>query len=307
MKFYLFKNNCFLLFLIMTLSLGVVMLSCKKERSSLQEVVKPEEEDEEIKLPDTLKVVSFNIEYGMRADKANDYKNFVEWVNRISPDVLALQEVNGFRQRSLEKLAKRWGHNYVITNVKATDSFPVAITSKYPIEARRKITMDVSHGAIFARLENTGFNIIVAHLWPQGYWHDKADGLGTEYRLHEVELMLDSTIRKFPDEEYWTFMGDFNAVSRKDYFPVDEKLDYRVIDLVLSEEFDDVIHYKHGYKANETANYPWEYYPGRRIDFMFANPAAQNVLLDAYPIYDDFTSKYSDHFHAVCGIFLLDK
>ena len=252
-------------------------------------------------LPDTLKIVSFNIENGMALDKASNYDHFVAWVDSVSPDVLALEEANGFRQHSLEKLAARWGHPYVITNVKATDNYPVALTSRYPLVSRRKVTMWVSHGAIFAKLRDADFNIVVTHLWPQSYWHQQGDGLGNAYRLQEINIILDSTIRKFPSEENWTFMGDFNSVSRKDYDPPDPAQNFDVTDAIEQEGYEDVIHALHGYKANQTAAYPWDYYPGHRIDFLFATPAVRKNLIKAYPIHDAFTAKYSDHVHAVCA------
>lgn len=42
------------------------------------------------------KVVSYNILEGMKNDKANNYDNFVAWVTEQKPDVLALEECNGF-------------------------------------------------------------------------------------------------------------------------------------------------------------------------------------------------------------------
>lgn len=258
-------------------------------------------------LPDTLKVLSFNIENGMSLDKGNNYDHFVAWVDSVAPDVFAIEEANGFRQRSLEKLAARWGHPYVLTNVKATDNYPVALTSKYPLVSRRKITMNVSHGAIFAKLRDADFNIVVTHLWPQAYWHEKGDDLGNAYRLQEINIILDSTIRKFPDEPNWALMGDFNSVSSKDYFPPNTSNNYEVTDAINAAGYEDVIHAKYGYKSNQTEDYNWGYYPGRRIDFLFATQAPLQNLIKAYPVHDAFTTKYSDHAHAVCAEFLITK
>jgi exodeoxyribonuclease-3 len=278
-----------------------------------KEVTKPSTGDEDttakdsLVLPDTLKIVSFNIENGMSLDKGSNYDHFVAWVDSVSPDVFAIEEANGFRQESLEKLAARWGHPYVLTNVKASDNYPVALTSKYPILSRRRITMYVSHGAIFAKLRDADLNIVVTHLWPQSYWHEKGDGLGNAYRLQEINIVLDSTIRKYPSETNWTFMGDFNSVSRKDYYPPDNTQNYDVTDEIEKAGYEDVIHYLHGYKSNQTAEYPWDYYPGHRIDFLFATPSVLSRVVKSYPIHDAFTSKYSDHMHAVCAEILLKK
>lgn len=290
----------YLLAFVLLTSLGSAVVGCRDK-----DVPPPQPQEQKpgdsLILPDTLKIVSFNIENGMSLDRASNYDHFVAWVDSVAPDILAIQEANGFRQHSLKKLAARWGHPYVITNVKATDNYPVALTSRYPLESRRRVTMHVSHGAIFAKLRDADFNVVVTHLWPQSYWHEKGDGLGNDYRLHEIRIVLDSTIRKFPEEQNWTLMGDFNSLSRKDYYPPNTAQNYDVTDEIESEGFEDVIHYLHGYKANQSAEYPWAYYPGRRIDFLFGTPTVLKNLVKAYPIYDDFTSKYSDHLHAVCA------
>ncbi|WP_052258981.1 endonuclease/exonuclease/phosphatase family protein [Sphingobacterium sp. T2] len=273
--------------------LMVFFFSCSKEEN------RPVEDDienpvEEEKLPDTLKIISYNILEGMKNDRANNYNKFVEWVKSHGPDVLALQEANGFNQRQLEQLASRWGHKYVITNLKSTDNFPVALTSKYPLESRRRITLYTSHGAIFARLKNTEINIVTTHLWPQAYWKAVGDGRGDEYRLQEVNINLDSTIRKFPNEKYWLYMGDFNSVNRKDYEPNTTNQSFVVLDEVENAGYTDVIHHLHGYKLNGTANYDFRY-PTRRIDFIFGSEAILPKVVKAMPIYDEFTEVYSDH------------
>src|SRR5690606_3689655 len=58
-----------------------------------------DEDTDEVALPDDIKVISFNILEGMKTDRPNDYDNFVAWVQDHDPDVLALREVNGFRQK----------------------------------------------------------------------------------------------------------------------------------------------------------------------------------------------------------------
>lgn len=274
---------------IAILFLGLLSCSDKDDNPTLPAV----EEPHDVVLPEDIKVISFNILEGMKTDRPNNYDNFVAWVNEHEPDILALQEVNGFRQKDLEQLAARWGHKYVITNVKATDNYPVALTSKYPIESRRRITMHVSHGAIFARLLGTDLNIVVTHYWPQGYWHQQGDGLGNEYRLHETNVIMDSTIRKFPDEMDWLLLGDFNSRSRLDYLPHNATHNYDVTDLIAAEGFGDAIHHLHG-TISEGITYDFRY-PGSRIDFIFATQPILQRLKKAYPMYDEFVEKNSDH------------
>ncbi|WP_256012209.1 endonuclease/exonuclease/phosphatase family protein [Desertivirga xinjiangensis] len=251
---------------------------------------------------DTLRVISYNILEGMKNDRAKNYDNFVAWVKSYDPDILLLQEANGFTQESLQGLAARFDHPYVLTNLKATDNYPVAITSRFPLESRRRVTLNVSHGAIFAKLSNRNLNLVVTHLWPQNYWHQQGDGLGNDYRLQEINTVLDSTIRKFPQESNWILAGDFNAVAAKDYEAGNTANSYVVTDAIESAGFTDAIHFLHGYKqkgtspnsVNNSFTYPFTY-PGRRIDFVYATPAVLQGTFAAQPIYDDFTRQYSDH------------
>jgi exodeoxyribonuclease-3 len=50
----------------------------------------------------------------MRLDTSAGKPIFVKWVKQMDPDVLALQEVTGFTQASLEKLAESYGHSYAL-------------------------------------------------------------------------------------------------------------------------------------------------------------------------------------------------
>ena len=61
---------------------------------------------------ETLKVLSYNVLEGMKLDKANDYNNFVTWVSEQAPDIMAIEETNGFTKEKLTALSARWGHPY---------------------------------------------------------------------------------------------------------------------------------------------------------------------------------------------------
>jgi exodeoxyribonuclease III len=61
-----------------------------------------------------LRVITHNVFEGMRLDTSAGKPIFVKWVKQMDPDVLALQEVTGFTQASLEKLAESYGHSYAL-------------------------------------------------------------------------------------------------------------------------------------------------------------------------------------------------
>lgn len=271
---------------VILLPLSFLVMSCSDREDLSLAIDTGEDANGEV-----LTMISYNILEGMKYDKGNNYNNFVAWLKSYDPDIVALEEANKFTQQTLETLAARYGHSYVVTNIKIGDNYPVALTSKYPIEVRRKITKSVSHGAIFAKIKDV--NIVVTHLWPQAYWLETGDGLGDAYRLREINIDLDSTIRKYPNETKWILCGDFNSVSRRDY--ASETVgNFEVHDAIVSAGYMDAIHYLYGYKSLGLAAYPSPY-PGRRIDFLYGSGAVlRNVVYSRF-IYDDFTALASDH------------
>jgi exodeoxyribonuclease-3 len=253
---------------------------------------------------ETLRLISYNILEGMKLDKANNFNSFADWIKGYDPDILALQEANGFTQASLEALAARYGHPYVATNIKAGDNYPVALTSKYPINVRRKITKDVSHGAIFAEIK--GVNFVILHLWPQAYWHvsNPSDGLGDAYRMQEITIYLDSTLRKYPAEKKWLMMGDFNSKSPVDSISLSgaAAINFSVHRTIMQAGYADALRYYRDVfrRSTPTVYSGWTGdqpgYNGSRIDFIYGTPAILPNVTQAQMIYDDFTDSMSDHY-----------
>ena len=62
---------------------------------------------------ETLKVLSYNVLEGMKLDKANDYNNFVTWVSEQAPDIMAIEETNGFTKEKLTALSAQIGRAHV--------------------------------------------------------------------------------------------------------------------------------------------------------------------------------------------------
>lgn len=252
----------------------------------------------------TMRLISYNILEGMKLDKANNYNKFVSWVIDQDPDILALQEANKFTQQSLEELAKRFNHPYVVTNIKTDDNYPVALTSKYPIQVVRKLTKNVSHGAIHAKIN--GVNLVILHLWPMSYG-DK-NGVypdGDAYRLGEMTLFLDSTIRKYPEEPKWLVMGDFNSVSPLDSADLAgaANRNYQVHKHILASSLQDALREHHNYfiRSCPTIYGGWVQNgtTGSRIDFIYGTQAIMRDMTRSEILMDDFTHNYSDHYPAM--------
>ena len=109
----------------------------------------------------SFRVLTYNVCEGLKMDTTASKERFVAWMRELDPDLAALQEMNGFTQARLEKLAAAYGHSHAVL-LKDT-GYPVALTSKYPIVAKR-VTDNMHHGFLIAR--TGGYNIVVAHLSP---------------------------------------------------------------------------------------------------------------------------------------------
>ena len=253
--------------------------------------VEPEEE----LVVDTLRLISYNILEGMKLDQTDGKTELAAWVRSMNPDILALQEANKFTQESLERLAASYGHPYVVTNIKKGDNYPVALTSKYPVEVIAKITEGVSHGAIHVRIR--GVNVVVLHLWPHATGsHGYPDG--TSYRMGEITAFLDGTLKAHPGETRWLMMGDFNSVSPLDAddLPGGVGLNYDVHNKILSSGYRDLMRAYRGYFIPSCPTAAFAGGNDTRIDFIYGSSAMLSEMTCVKTVKDDFTDTRSDHY-----------
>ena len=259
------------------------------------------------KISRNIRLIDYNIADGMWFDQYNNYDRFVAWVQEQDPDVLALCESathwNEHRKTvspevmprylpdSLYLLAQRWGHPYTVVGP-YQDNYPVAITSRYPIELVQRIGDGLSHGALHVRIN--GINYVILHLWPQRYsMRDKtrSDNGGEAFRVEEMERILAATIRnpRFADEKHWMMMGDFNSHSPLDK-PYHGKRNYDVHNLVRMYYPYDIIGEVHrGEFVPSTVG-------GKaRIDFIYSTGEIYKGVKSASSPRDPFTVEASDH------------
>jgi Exonuclease III len=253
------------------------------------------------------RVITYNILQGMRLDSAAGKPAFVNWVKKMDPDILALQEVTGFTQDSLEKLAQLYGHPYAVLLIEG-EKYPVAITSKHPITHVQKITDNMDRGFIMAKILD--YNIVCLHFTPFDY----------RTRKKEVDLLLAHIP---PRGKKWMVMGDFNAVSPQDSAhykdgrlvaahesyekrraPIkklkDGRLDYSVIQKMLDRGFTEAVAKQS--PAFVKTMHTKRFEPKKRadvssrIDFIFVSRDLVKKIKDARVIVDSFTDNYSDHY-----------
>lgn len=249
-----------------------------------------------------LRVISYNILEGMKTDTTKGKQQFVEWVKKNDPDVLALQECNGFTQRTLEDLARSYGHPYAV--IVKENGFPTGITSKYPIANIRKVNENMTHGFITCKIE--GYNFVVLHLNPHKY----------QKRREEIATIL-KYIEVDGDKNNWLVMGDFNSNTPldKDRFKpgyiesrhkaakeknpnienlVDgEKIDFLVQQRMLDAGFVDAgLRYDEFQKAKTGKSV---IRTNSRIDYIYTSKDLAKKIDYCAFIYDDFTKLFSDH------------
>lgn len=145
-----------------------------------------------------IRIISYNILDGFDGLKDKDrMSRITQWIAEKDPEILALQELVGFKEKDLHDFAESYGHTYSI--ILKEKGYPVGISSKRPIEVVGKFVDDYWHG--FLHVRTFGLDIIILHLSPS----DQA------YRYKEANKITQYIKDNCPDN--CLVMGDFNSVS----------------------------------------------------------------------------------------------
>lgn len=272
-----------------------------------------------------LRLLYWNIQNGMWAGQGNDYREFVEFVDSVKPDICVWCEASSIYKTGLDKglseserylpshwneLAARYGHGYVYKGGER-DSYPQVITSRYPIENVKRIIGEepdsvVTHGAGWVRFNLNGdtINLVSLHTWPQAYAFrvpeerraaNKAAGGGNRYRRMEMEYICRHTIESVPgaDRQLWMMMGDFNSRSRLDNRFLGFRADSSAFlchDYILENTpYIDVISKKYPRSLMSTTADP-----RLRIDFIYCTPPLYDRIISARIIRNAYTTPVRD-------------
>ncbi|WP_081918384.1 endonuclease/exonuclease/phosphatase family protein [Sphingobacterium sp. ML3W] len=257
-----------------------------------------------------LKIVSYNVLYGLKKDSVN-IDRFINFTKDWNPDVIAFEEMNGYTQKTLEQLGQQIKHDYVLQSKE--DGFPVAITSIYPLVNFRKVTENMWHSYIYAKIK--GIHFFVIHFSPFNY----------QKRLKEVADVL-AQAKEIPANEPILIMGDFNSLDASDKENYDDKvlvgmlgnevkhehirnlnngqIDYSVLGKLKDAGFIDTYRLLHqnfestvptfkdgnGHIKQSDTGVP------KRIDFIWANARAAKMVVKSGVIKNEFTHYISDHY-----------
>ena len=262
-----------------------------------------------------VRVMTYNIWCGFEYQK--DVKRMEKnaaWIKAQDPEVVALQELCSFDEATLQKFAKMYGHDYVV--LQKENGYPVALTSKKPIETIHIQTEGMGHGFLHAK--TYGIDLIVAHFTPF-----KCDN-----RLKEAR-MVTSYMHDYGEDD-WILLGDLNAHSPFDAEQLEthtelirnlaaygEKykennnmrgtlLDYSVQSHLIGYPLEDVVRLyvpvkeRMTYPAFSFANtYKGKDYllqQGERVDYIYVTPSLVDNCINAFVWNGEETKYLSDHY-----------
>lgn len=258
-----------------------------------------------------IKILSYNVLFGLQKDSTVNIERYKQFVQYLDPDIVATQEMNGWTQKSLEQLAKSYGHPYALQSKE--DGFPVALTSKTPLVNFKKVTENMWHSYIYAKVK--GLHIFVIHFSPFSY----------EKRLEEVNNIIAQT-HEIPKEEPILIMGDFNSLTESDAAQYDSKvletmknqeiqhehirnlnnghIDYTVLGKLTEAGFKDSYRLlnnnfvgtvptrkdgKGNWKKDNKGTQ-------KRIDFLWCNESASKLITKSEIVRNEVTDVISDHY-----------
>lgn len=249
--------------------------------------------------------MTYNVLTGGRdADGPGRLDRIVDTIRRVNPDLLVLNECNGFEQegyRTLYRMEAELGMRGVLAE--AESGFHVALFSRVGrLTETRFLSREVHHAVLAATLEigGTTLRVIGAHLCP----------FGGDARLLEVQHLI-----RFLREDNVVVLGDLNALSPHDvahYQPsrwlprrrsrhvlVESggKLDTRAISALEEAELVDVLRLRGSAEPTVLTRLGAgsEDYQVR-IDYVFASPRAAQRVTHAERVTGGHVEAASDHY-----------
>ncbi len=256
-----------------------------------------------------LRILTYNVWYGFtRVPERKD--DLVRWIENQQPDIVSLQELNGYTEAQLAEDASRWGHEHSV--LLKEEGFPTGLTSRFPIEDVEIYLEGFHHGLMRAR--TAGLYIYVVHLHPSNW----------QTRIRETELMLDDLAR-LPADADIVLAGDFNTFSPKDsahysthtslttFFAArdtqfgegnlrDGNLDYTPVSMIEAAGFVDLeAHFRTSFAGTFPTQIEKEGEHGdwRRLDYLFANPSLAERCRTAFSLSNATTARLSDHYPVI--------
>lgn len=269
-----------------------------------------------------LKLLTCNVWYGFTIDAPGQpaearHRTFRQWVKAQAPDIVALQELNGYTEEKLKADAASWGHEF--SALLKTDGFPTGITSNAPITHVVRTLKGFHHGLL--RAETHGYTVYVVHLHPSNW----------ETRRKEIDTIMRGIDAMDPNARAKAIvMGDFNTFSAHDKAAYEEsrlvpffadrdattgeknlrdgKLDHAVTDALEKAGFVDVVAALRTSAAAPSGTFPTrlraheDHGDERRLDYLFLPETAASNCVSARIVNNATTQLLSDHLPVIATI-----
>ncbi|MFN3189405.1 MAG: endonuclease/exonuclease/phosphatase family protein [Aureliella sp.] len=261
--------------------------------------------------PEKLRIITHNVWYGFTKKTEPRYANWKRWMKAQTPDVVALQELNGYTEEKLRADAASWGHPY--SALLKEDGFPTGITSRFPISDLKRIRQGFHHGLLRCRIQGIWFYVI--HFHPSNF----------HWRIDEAALLkkdVESLPGTSPDV---VLAGDFNGFSPADKSQYDSdqrlvpffkeldrknpnarnlnegRLDYGGIQAILQQGYTDLIASRRSPDLPFVGTFPGalvndqDHGTDRRLDYIFVSPHLSEQVESVAILRDAQTEMLSDH------------
>lgn len=252
-----------------------------------------------------MRLMTYNVLTGGRdAEGPSRLPLIIDTIRRVNPDLLVLEECNGFEQdgyRTLYRLEKELGLRGVLAE--AHTGFHVALFSRVgQLTEVQRLSREVHHAVLAATLEIGGrtLRVIGAHLCP----------FGGDARLLEVQHLL-----RYLRGEHVVVLGDLNALSPRDvarYEPerwlprrrarharveAGGELDTRAVAALEGAELVDVLHRRGAAEATALTRLGADFENYQvRIDYVFATPLLAERVTHAERVSGGHVEAASDHY-----------
>ncbi|MFN5534366.1 MAG: SMP-30/gluconolactonase/LRE family protein [Planctomyces sp.] len=262
--------------------------------------------------PETLTVITHNVWYGFTKKGEPRHGEWLRWMAAQAPDVVSLQELNGYTAERLASDARAWGHAHSV--LLKQDGFPTGITSRYPISDVRILRDGFHHGLLRCRIQGLWFYVI--HFHPSNF----------ERRIAEAGLLA-ADVASLPEADPRILLaGDFNGFSPADRSHYDSdarlvpffqqldarnpgaknlnngRMDYGGIEAILQQGYVDVLAASRWSSETFAGSFPTplvsdeDHGTDRRLDYLFASANLAGSVESPVILRDSVTARLSDHY-----------
>lgn len=262
--------------------------------------------------PRTLRLVTHNVYYGFTKRGEPRYGAWKRWMAAQAPDIVSLQELNGYTQEKLSTDAASWGHAHSV--LLKPDGFSTGITSRYPISDVKLLRDGFHHGLLRCRI--AGIWVYVIHFHPSNFAR----------RIDEAALLKADIQSLNEDSPRIILAGDFNGFSPVDrsHYDADSQLvpffrrldernrearnlndgrmDYGGIQAILDQGFVDLAARERRADMPFVGTFPTpltadeDHGTDRRLDYVFVSPNLLPTVMSAVILRDAATATLSDHY-----------